>query len=480
MGVQGVGGGNPNFIERLATEVEQLTTEARDLVEDLSEAIVAQADKDSAIGLLRQQGDQNRGRLEAFLDFINPFDDASDNVQAIAPNATVKAPRNDSPVAKQQFATEELRNTGAVYRKVTTEPRADTFGLRSDNGTIPHVSIDPKRFNFPKTADGKQDRSFAAFNDPGLAGSQTVSRDTPSIYMGGRGGIGAKGGEAVEIDAGLAWKRTFTADKKAVWTTAPNGSSRTDQYTMSQSKDQSGKTIYTVKDLKGNAVAQGDEFKPKDDGSVDIGGKTFRPNFAFRPFFRSSDAPTAKQGNSGYDQDYARAGTATDREFYAGDKFTMSMTVDPANPDRTTFGVRGVTKDGEQIAASTHSKTIANFGDGSREFKRVDSIDQKGREGVNGDKYVYKEVKGKRVLDKIIKGGGSYEGTGTTVSGGSWGATSVMKKDGTSTPLTGANGTAQRSVEFKKDYNQVFGIGGERTTREDGSEAIYINPPDKR
>ncbi len=473
MGVNNVAGGNQNLIEQLSHAVEDFAADVQHFAHDAAEQMHQPIGENSALGFLQQQGGQVRSRLESALSVFTALGQTAEVRHAAPSNAVV----NNAPLAQKQFDTEVLHNTGAVYRKVATEPGTHAFGLRSEDGTIPRVQIDGRRFNFPNG-----DRSFKALNDPAIAGSQTVPRDTPSIYMGGRGNMRAsKDGtpdkaSGVEIDAGLAWKRTFTADKKAVWTTAANGSSRTDQYTMSQNS-KTGEI--TVTDRTGKTIAKGSEFKPQDDGSVTIGGKTFRPNFAYRPFFRSSDKPTLAEKNAGYDKEYARAGTDTDREFYAGDKFTMSMTVDPQKPDQTTFGVRGTTTDGAQIAASTKTKTIKNFGEGLREFKRVDSIDQKGREGVDGNKIIIKEINNKKVKETIV-GAGSYEGTRTTVTNGSWGATSVLNKDGTRTPFTGANGKAQRSVEFNKDYDAVFGLGKERTTRADGSEAIYINPPDQR
>lgn len=440
MAVNGVGGNDVNFLEKVVAQVENLFAEGEKLAENL---FGQNAETDStAAQALRQRDVQMRDRLESSLN------------------------GSSAPLSANQFKAETSHNTGAIYRKVTTNQSADTLGLRSEGGTIPAVVTDSKRFRFPGNDNSDRAR-YREMTERLSAGKLTGPLDRASIYMGGRGNVDKKNpAKGIEIDAGLAWSRTFknvpglTGGPQAMWTTDKSGSSRADQFAVQLKGNQ-----YIVHDSSGKEVARGLEFKPKEDGSVTIGDKTLRPNFGFRPFFRSTD----KQGeNAGYAKDYVSAGNAFDREFYAGDKFSMSMTMHPTIKDKVTFAVSGVESGGKEIKESSYSPTVAGFSKGVREFKRVDSVDQKGREGRDGHQY----VDGKR-----IKGGGTYQGTQTTVTNGSWGATSVLKKDGEK-PFIGSEGTTQRSVEFKNDYDSIFGSTGKgRATRTDGSEQIYINPP---
>jgi hypothetical protein len=172
---------------------------------------------------------------------------------------------------------------------------------------------------------------------------------------------------------------------------------------------------------------------------------TLYPNFAFRPFFRSSDRTT----NSGY-HTIAAAGGANDSRFYAGDIFTIELKILQTGEIRLLIS-GGAAGSGESTAYTT---TVSGFNGGSPSFKRVDSIDQKGREGI------------------------ATEPTNATVVRGGWGVTSVLKSTG-NVPFAGSAGLTVKSVEFSQNtYNYLFGpIGQGRATRVDGSEVIYINPP---
>lgn len=172
---------------------------------------------------------------------------------------------------------------GAYYRKVITPASVATLGIHSRGGTVPEFAEDANRY-FIQDSDGAVGYSLAEMNDP-----KTGSKDRPSIYMGGRS-------NNVEVDAGLAWNRVFAVvpgatQARATWTTEADASSRIDQYVIGV-RDGS----YVVKDLAGTEVAVGASFQPGANGTVIIGTKTLRPNFAFRPFFRSSDRTT----NAGY------------------------------------------------------------------------------------------------------------------------------------------------------------------------------------
>lgn len=321
---------------------------------------------------------------------------------------------------------------GAYYRKVITPSASTTLGIHSRGGMIPEFAADNNRF-FIQESDGITGYSLIEMND-----SRTGSRDRPSIYLGGRN-------NNIEVDAGLAWNRVFavvpgSTAARATWTGDADGSSRSDQYVIGQRGSE-----YVVKDLQGNEVAIGNFFLPAADGSVTIGSKILFPNFAFRPFFRSSDRTT----NSGY-HTIATAGGTNDSRFYAGDTFTMELKILQTGQIRLMIS-GGAGGSGEQ---TTYTTTVNGFNGGSPSFKRVDSIDQKGREGI------------------------PTEPTNATVVRGGWGVTSVLKSS-SNQAFAGSAGLTVKSVEFSQNtYNYLFGsIGQGRATRVDGSEAIYINPP---
>lgn len=316
---------------------------------------------------------------------------------------------------------------GAYYRKVITSVDSANLGLHSRGGTIPEFVEDKNRF-FIQQSDGQAEVSLAEMNDP-----KTGPKDRPSIYMGGRS-------NNIEVDAGLAWNRVFAVvpgatEARATWTTEADGSSRTDQYVIGQRDG-----LYIVKDLQGNEVASSPNFQPTADGTVTIGSKTLRPNFAFRPFFRSSDRTT----NAGY-HSIATAGGTNDSQFYAGETFNMELKKLATGQIRLIINGNG--------QETSYTATVNGF-TGSPSFKRVDSIDQKGREKL------------------------ATEPTNSMVVRGGWGTTSILKST-TNQPLAGSTGTTVKPVEFTQNtYNYLFGSTGQgRATRVDGSEPIYINPP---
>lgn len=318
---------------------------------------------------------------------------------------------------------------GAYYRKVVTPASNTNLGIYSRSGLIPIFNEGTNRY-FIQESDGTVGYGLAEMNDP-----KTGSRDRPSIYMGGRS-------NNIEVDAGLAWNRVFAVvsgatQARATWTTETDASSRTDQYVIEINGGN-----YIVKDLAGTQVAVGTVFAPAANGSVTIGAKTLRPNFAFRAFFRSSDRST----NSGYHA-IATAGGTNDTKLYAGESFTMEL-------KKLQTGEVRLTVTGAASEQTVYASTVTGFGGGSPTYKRVDSIDQKGREGI------------------------PTEATDSTVVTGGWGITSVLKSTG-NVPFAASTGLTVKPVEFTQNtYNYLFGsIGQGRATRVDGSEAIYINPP---
>lgn len=342
---------------------------------------------------------------------------------------SVNAQTPGVPIAPAfQVINGQPNEIGAYYRKVITPASSTNLGIYSRDGIIPEFAEDTNRY-FLQESNGQTGYSLSEMNDP-----KTGSKDRPSIYMGGRS-------NNVEVDAGLAWNRVFavvpgSSAAKATWTTDADASSRTDQYVIEQSGSQ-----YSVKDLQGSVVAVGTMFAPTTNGEVVIGSLTLRPNFAFRPFFRSSDRTI----NSGY-HTIATAGGSNDSQFYAAESFIMEFKKLQTGEIRLT--INGATQQ------TVYAAAITGFGGGSPTYKRVDSIDQMGREGI------------------------PTEPTNATIVRGGWGVISVMKTTGNQ-PFAGSSGFTVKPVEFSQNtYNYLFGpIGQGRATRTDGSEVIYINPP---
>ena len=452
MGVSGVGG-NQSFIDKLAAQVEDLAAGVQDFVEDL-EAGGQSAGETASAGFLQQHGNQIRSRLEAVLAALKPSGDLA------TAGTAAPAPRFESKPSKPG-------EVGAYYHKVVTDASKESLALETTRAVAPEVKIDNSRYLFfdgsipansgkPQAVDFAKNKSgvtLAEMNNPA-----TGPKDRPSIYMGGNS-------NGVEVDAGLAWNRVVKSvdnRQQSIWTTAANGSSRTEQFVINPEKDAKNQiTGYKVQDLDGNVIARGKDFKPNADGSVSIGDKTLRPNFAFRPFFRSTD----KGGNGavGYHdqmkmpdgsmQKILIPGGRNDVQVYAGEKFDMKMTA-AKNSNKVQLEITS------DYGKYSYSPEVRGFrgGNGAATLKRVDSIDQKGKEK------------------------GKTDPTQTTVSNGAWGATSIAvgnRRDS----FVGAAGTHIKSLEFSEKFanndNSIFGSQGKgRTTRVDGSEQIYINPPD--
>jgi hypothetical protein len=395
------------------------------IIPNLSEPVSNNENQISAQQLFSDKGGAMRRTLEDKLtDFL-----ASGRTQTNNTNSINALSAQSEPEIAPTFAVVDAKpnEIGAYYRKVITSASSVNLGIHSRGGTIPEFVEDKNRF-FIQQSDGQTGASLAEMNDP-----KTGPKDRPSIYMGGRS-------NNIEVDAGLAWNRVFavvpgSSDARATWTTEADGSSRTDQYVIGQRDG-----LYIVKDLQGNEVASGANFQPSTDGTVTIGSKTLRPNFAFRPFFRSSDRTT----NAGY-HSIATAGGTNDSQFYAGETFNMELKKLATGQIRLIINGNG--------QETSYTTTVSGF-TGSPSFKRVDSIDQKGREGL------------------------ATEPTNSMVVRGGWGATSILRST-TNQPLAGSAGTTVKSVEFSQNtYNYLFGsIGQGRATRVDGSEPIYINPP---
>lgn len=390
-----------------------------------SEPIVGRSNEFSAQQPFSDKGGAMRRMLENKLtDFLTSGRTQTNNTAGINTLSAQSEPEIAPTFAVVDGKPNEI---GAYYRKVITSASSVNLGVHSRGGTIPEFIEDKNRF-FIQQSDGQTGVSLAEMNNP-----KTGPKDRPSIYMGGRS-------NNIEVDAGLAWNRVFAVvpgspDARATWTTEADGSSRTDQYVIGQRDG-----LYIVKDLEGNEVASGTNFQPSADGTVTIGSKTLRPNFAFRPFFRSSDRTT----NAGY-HSIAMAGGTNDSQFYAGETFNIELKKLATGQIRLIINGNG--------QETSYTTTVSGF-TGSPSFKRVDSIDQKGREGL------------------------STEPTNSMIVRGGWGATSILRST-TNQPLAGSAGTTIKSVEFSQNtYNYLFGsIGQGRATRVDGSEPIYINPP---
>lgn len=474
MAINNVNGGQ-NVFDKLVSQIENAIDEVKDFVEDFAaqnQTGAASADETSAGGFVHQFGMQRRSQIEAM-----PIVDKQ-LVNRTGHHAT-KTQGVNNP-SEFPFIYGKSSEKGAYYHKIRTDSTAETLTLKTENAVAPQVKIDNSRYLFfdqsnaaanknlkkgekkqPELTDFTKNKNGVTLDE--MNHPLTGPKDRPSIYMGGNSSEYVNGKKQhVEVDAGLAWNRVvkqINGKEQSTWTTAANGSSRTEQFVINPEKDNNGKTIgYTVAKVEGEkstVVSRGKDFKPNADGSVTIGDKTLRPNFAFRPFFRSTDK--GKNGAVGY---HSRSETGmvpggkNDVQVYAGEKFDMKMT-----------SVKGSNRIQVEISNDygkySYSPEVVGFrgADGKASLKRVDSIDQKG-------------------LEK-----GSTKATKSRVWDGSWGATSVTV-GGRTVPFTGSAGVRVKSPEFQgntvyKNDDHLFSPNGEgRTPSINGSEQIYINPPD--
>ena len=305
---------------------------------------------------------------------------------------------------------------GAYYRKVESDSSVDNKGINGV-GTLPTVEFDSKRF----FVDPKKPDSY-----------KTGPLDRPSVYFGGRAGN-------KEMDVGLTWDRVYDRDGLPTFTDKKEGTdgrSAAHRFT----KTQKNGVDVIINDFK-KVVASGKE-------EVDKFAKKLKPNFGFRPFWRTTN-------NNSNQWNQVPVGNPGNMYFYPGEKINMSVKETGKNKVKLDISL-------EQGKINQHfEKTFGQeqFGVGNEQsFKRVNSIDQfkvnkKGqREGLEGEDVLPSNTKAK---------------------GGGWSESSVIDSKGNKKPMTGNEFKEVRGGDTAKNYDKLF---KRYNTNPQGGEMIDITP----
>lgn len=293
---------------------------------------------------------------------------------------------------KRQVAV-DAGASGAYFHKVVGPSRTDAHGVRVE-GRLPDVSLSPSRWQVSGNAHDAAVGGGPAAMTKALLTTQpfasamasltsytTGPLDKPSVYLGGRAG-------GQEADVGLSYDRVYDVAGKAVFTNQAEGA---DPAALRNPKNQ---FIYdgassSLKDGAGTVIATGEAAVKQ--AMID---NKLSPSFAFRPYWRvSPSAPnTTNWSNPPPSNDadkraaWAQAtnhvgAVPNNAYFYPGEQFAMN--VRDAGKGQLRLDIRGNGADSTVAAFGVDIKA-SSFGTGlSQEFKRVSSIDQKGREKQN-------------------------------------------------------------------------------------------------
>ncbi len=290
---------------------------------------------------------------------------------------------------RRQVAVDEGAS-GAWFHKIVGPSRADAHGMRVE-GRLPDVVLSKSRWQLNGDASNAALGGGPVAMTKSLLESQPLSTamaklnhyttgplDKPSVYLGGRSGH-------QEADVGLSFDRVYDSAGRAVFTNQPEGAAAA---ALRDPKNQfvfdAGTT--TLKDGTGAVVAKGEADVKK--AMID---NKLAPSFAFRPYWRVSptEPGTTNWSNPPVSNDAATldkwskatnhtGAPPTNAYFYPGEKFAMN--VRDVGRGELRLDIRGNGDDATIPAFGVGIRASA-FGKGAaQEFKRVSSIDQKGRE----------------------------------------------------------------------------------------------------
>ena len=292
---------------------------------------------------------------------------------------------------KRQVAV-DAGASGAYFHKVVGPSRTDAHGLRVQ-GRLPDVSLSASRWQVsgnesdPAIGGGPAAMMTALLKtQPFASAMQSLTHyttgplDKPSVYLGGQHGQ--------EADMGLSYDRVYDKAGKAVFTNQHEGAD------PAELRDPKNQFVYdgassSLKDGTGAVVATGEAAVKQ--AMID---QKLAPSFAFRPFWRvsPSEPNTTNWSNPPPSTDPARraawaqatnhVGAVPDNAyFYPGEQFAMN--VRSTTKGQLRLDIRGNGADSDVPAFGVDLKA-SSFGKGlAQEFKRVSSIDQKGREKQN-------------------------------------------------------------------------------------------------
>jgi hypothetical protein len=282
----------------------------------------------------------------------------------------------------------ETHGRGAYFRKVESLASLTDAGIRGQV-VLPSVEFDSTRFLTPA---------------PGQPAYWEGPLDRPDVYMGAHT-------SAKEVDAGVTWDRVYDEQGRPAFTDLPSGS---------DGRDPSHR--FSVAELD---------------------GKKLQPDFAFRPYWRTTLGNGNQWHNPPVNDPYY---------FYPGETLVMTLRARGDGTMRLDIRTTGGT--------GRHFTTVFQQ-DGfdaktSRSFKRAVSIDQ------------FRIVNGARQGNE----GQDVQPTGTKVHGAQWSEVTLLDAQG-ATYLGGSNCQEAAGPDTMKDYANIFSI----ILGENGGETLDITPP---
>jgi hypothetical protein len=303
------------------------------------------------------------------------------------------------------------RARGAWFRKVSGAASVRHVGLEA-RGRLGLVALDPARYHAP--AQGE-----AAWMEGPL--------DRPSVYLGGRA-------DEHELDAGLTWDRVYDASGAATFTDQDG----------CDGGDPARRFV-----VKATSIVDGNGRALADDAAAALRPR-LRPNFAFRPFWRTT-------GSAGNQWHQPTVGSADNIYLYPGQRFLLR--VEAAGVDRVRLLVRGEESGGPTLDVTFRQE---GFGRGAAQaWKRVSSIDQF-REVVVDGRRLRRGNEGRDVLP-----------TRSRVTSAAWFEVHLLGPAGARTPLMGRPHTEVRGADSAPVYARVF---RRRSFTSAGGEELDIVP----
>lgn len=306
---------------------------------------------------------------------------------------------------------------GAYYRKVTSAERSIYSGLRGE-GSLPFITFDQtgKRY----------------YEDPqGRNHFRTGPMDRPSVYFGGHA-------NGKELDCGLSWDRVWKAENVPTFTDIDTW--------CHAGKLERIFTIHngTVVNGLGDVVAEA-----QTDSQL---REKFFPNFAFRPFWRTTNSFEEKDKR----WHTIKPGQPLNVYFFPGEDIVMNLRV---------IGNRSVRLDIRAVGDSErHFHTTfehEGFGPGeAMSFKRVNALDQ----------FIIDPTTGKRKGNE----GKTVVPTDTRVLDAGWKKVELLGRDLEPLgPLAGDAAHQEVGKDLFEIFSQIFKVSGQT---EDGGEVLSIVP----
>jgi hypothetical protein len=304
---------------------------------------------------------------------------------------------------------------GAYYRKIVGLPGSTSRGIAAEL-VLPRFAADPARAYSPKS--------------PALAW-QLGPLDRASAYLGGNGA-------GKELDAGLTWRRVYDDRARPAFTDRADGSDGRDPRRRFFAAGSAAEP--TIEDGTGAAAASGAR-------AVAALMEKLRPDFAFRPFWRTTNG-------GGNQWNPAKEATGDAVYFYPGEAVSMRLTL----ASDETFRMEIAAESGGSRFATTFRQEGFRAGPGApaHVFKRVNSIDQYAL--VDGAR------EGNEHADVIP--------TKAEARGLRWDRVSVLEET-RDAPLAGAGCVEIRGHDTNPAYARVFLVAD---LTPEGGESVDIIP----